>query len=392
MSSPPSSGPLAGLRVLELAGIGPAPYACMLLAELGAEVIRIDRASSVGKRPTPLQRSRANLAVDLKTEAGRGLVLRLVRDADVLVEGLRPGATERLGLGPDDCLAVNPSLVYGRMTGWGQDGPLARTAGHDITYAALTGALHVTGGADKPRQAANLVADFGGGAMFLVTGILAALHERTSSGRGQVVDAAMADGVSSLMTVIYGQHALGQWHDEREANLLDGGRPYYDTYRCADGRFVAVGAIEPDFFAALMKGTELDFDQHDRAAWPAMRAALEERFASRTRDEWAEVFADTDACVAPVLSLAEAPEHPHLRARGVFEPDAGGARPRVAPRFSRTPGLPPGDPHVAGQDSRTVLTASGFAEHEIDDLVAAGVVRQASERPTPTYELMETRQ
>lgn len=379
MTATAAAGPLAGLRVLELAGIGPAPYACLLLAEMGAEVIRIDRAASVtsGKAPTPLQRSRPNVAVDLKSEAGRALVLRMVREADVFVEGLRPGAAERLGLGPDACLEVNPRLVYGRMTGWGQDGPLAQTAGHDITYAALTGALHITGGADKPRQAANLVGDFGGGSMFLLAGILAALHERSSSGRGQVIDAAMVDGVSSLMTTIYGQHAQGTWHDERESNVLDGGRPFYDTYRCADDRFVAVGALEPPFFAALMAGTGLDFDQHDPAGWPAMRAALAETFATRTRDEWAAHFAGTDACVAPVLSLAEAPQHPHMRARGVFEPFAAGAQPRVAPRFSRTPCRPPGDLHRAGQDTRSVLAHCGLAEGEIDDLLAAGAVREA---------------
>jgi len=395
MTATGSAGPLAGLRVLELAGIGPAPYACLLLAEMGAEVIRIDRAASAGagKRPSPLQRSRPNIAVDLKTDAGRALVLRMVRDADVFVEGLRPGATERLGLGPEECLAANPRLVYGRMTGWGQDGPLAQTAGHDITYAALTGALHITGGADKPRQAANLVGDFGGGSMFLVAGILAALYERAASGRGQVVDAAMVDGVSSLMTTIFGQHAQGVWRDERESNLLDGGRPYYDTYRCSDGRFVAVGAIEPAFFAALMEGTGLEFDQNDRASWPAMRAALAETFATRTRDEWAAQFADTDACVAPVLSLAEAPQHPHMQAREIFKPFADGAQPRVAPRFSRTPGLPPGELHRAGQDSRAVLKTCGLADGEIDDLLATGVVREAhdSVTETDTRELMEGR-
>jgi alpha-methylacyl-CoA racemase len=372
------TGPLAGLRVLEFVGIGPGPFTCLMLAELGAEVIRIDRPSAIGSPArSVLGRTRPSVVVDLKSAQGRAVVLRLVAGADVVVEGNRPGVMERLGLGPAECLSVNPGLVYGRMTGWGQDGPLALRAGHDITYAALTGALHATGGVEKPRNALNLVADFGGGAMFLVSGILAALYERGHSGQGQVVDAAMVDGVSSLMTMVYGNHAVGRWEDRREANLLDGGTPYYDTYACADGGFVAVGAIEPPFFAALMKGTGLDFEQHDRSAWPAMRVALTETFLTRTRDEWAGAFEGVDACVAPVLSLAEAPRHPHLAARGTFEEYADGHLPRVAPRFSRTPGLPPGEIHPVGEDSRAVLAASGFTCDEIDALIAAGVVGQA---------------
>ncbi|RHW28546.1 CoA transferase [Nocardioides immobilis] len=369
------TGPLAGLRVLEFAGIGPGPFACLMLAELGAEVIRIDRPSAVGSPArSVLGRSRPNLAVDLKSPQGRDVVLRLIADADVVVEGNRPGVMERLGLGPQECRAANPGLVYGRMTGWGQVGPLAQRAGHDITYAALTGALHATGGVEKPRNALNLVADFGGGAMFLVSGILAALFERNRSGQGQVVDAAMVDGVSTLMTMVYGNHSVGRWEDRREANLLDGGTPYYDTYACAGGGFVAVGAIEPQFFAELMKGTGLDFEQQDRASWPAMRAALAETFLTRTRDEWAAVFEGVDACVAPVLSLAEAPRHPHLAARGIFEAYADGHLPLVAPRFSRTPGQAPGEIRPVGEDSRVVLGASGFSGDEIDTLIATGVV------------------
>jgi alpha-methylacyl-CoA racemase len=373
-------GPLDGLRVVELAGIGPGPYACMLLAELGAEVIRVDRPAHVGVPTAPadvLHRSRRNIAVDLRLPQGRDLVLRLVRDADVLVEGFRPGVAERLGVGPEDCFAVNDRLVYGRVTGWGQAGPLAQTAGHDITYAALTGALHATGGVERPRNAVNLVADFGGGTMFLLLGVLAALHERQTSGKGQVVDAAMVDGATSLMTMVYGMAARGEWSDEREANLLDGGRPFYDTYACADGRFVAVGALEPQFFAELMKGLGLDFEQDDVARWPAMRTAIAARFAERTRDEWSEIFAGTDACVAPVLGVSEAPEHPHLVARRVFTPFAGGHQPVVAPRLSRTPGLPPGPISEPGEDTRAVLADAGFTGDEIDDLVDAGVVRQA---------------
>jgi alpha-methylacyl-CoA racemase len=377
-----AGGPLRGVRVIELAGLGPAPYACLLLAELGADVVRIDRPGGAGLLPStvsdPLGRSRPNLAVDLKRSEGTALLLRLARDADVLVEGFRPGVAERLGIGPDDCRVVNPGLVYARMTGWGQSGPMADRAGHDITYAALTGALHASGAADKPRQAINLVADFGGGSMFLITGILAALIDRFRTSQGQVVDAAMVDGTASLMTMTYGMHAHGQWRDEREANLLDGGAPFYDTYRCADGGYVAVGALESQFFAALINGLNLRFDQHDEASWPAMRQALSDAFATRTRDEWATHFEGTDACVAPVLSLVEAPQHPHMKARGIFQPLADGYQPQAAPRFSRTPGRTPGDVRGVGQDSRSVLRAAGLDDAEIDGLIAQGVVQTSS--------------
>ena len=371
------TGPLAGLRVIEFAGIGPGPYACLLLAELGAEVIRVDRPRGNALDAAVLRRSRSSIAVDLKNPDGIEAVLRLVEGADIVVEGLRPGVMERLGLGPDDCLERNPRIVYGRMTGWGQSGPLADRAGHDITYAALSGALHATGSADKPRQAVNLVADFGGGTLFLVMGILAALHERTVSGRGQVVDAAMVDGAASLMTMVYGMKADGLWHDQREANLLDGGTPFYDTYECADGKHVAVGALEGQFYAELMAGTGLDFEQYDFARWPEMRAALTETFKSKTRDEWAEIFGSTDACVAPVLSLEEAPAHPHNVARGVFTPYGNGMAPRIAPVFSRTPTLPPGDVHAAGQDTRAVLLAAGFEEAEVEALLEQSAVVQS---------------
>jgi alpha-methylacyl-CoA racemase len=371
------TGPLAGLRVIEFAGIGPGPYACLLLAELGAEVIRIDRPRASGLDTAALNRSRPNLAIDLKNPAGVETALRLVESADVVVEGLRPGVMERLGLGPTACLERNPRLVYGRMTGWGQSGPMADRAGHDITYAALSGALHASGSADKPRNALNLVADFGGGSLFLVMGVLAAIFERGVSGKGQVVDAAMVDGASSLMTMIYGMKADGLWQDRREANLLDGGTPFYDTYECADGRHVAVGALEPQFYAELMKGTGLNFEQFDIARWPQMRAALSEAFKTRTRDEWAQIFDPTDACVAPVLSLEEAPTHPHNVARGIFAPYNNGQVPRVAPVFSRTPGLSPGEVREPGQDTRAVLLAAGFGEDEVEVLLAQGAVTQS---------------
>lgn len=381
MSSPPA-GPLAGLRVVELSGLGPAPYACTLLAELGADVLRVDRPGAVSP-VAELNRSRPCVAVDLKSDRGRDVVLRLVQGADVLVEGLRPGVTERLGVGPEACLERNPRLVYARMTGWGQDGPLAQAAGHDITYAALTGALHATGPADQPMPAVNLVADFGGGSMFLVVGVLAALLERGSSGQGQVVDAAMVDGASSLMTMVYGLLGAGLWRDERRANLLDGGAPFYDTYRCADGGHVAVGALEPQFYALLLEGLgvadRIEGHQLDQSCWPRQRAVLAEAFATRTRDEWAALFEGTDACVAPVLGLAEAPRHPHLAARGVFTELDGTVQPRVAPRFSRTPGLDPTPDRRAGEDTVGALGAWGFADEEIRDLLAAGAVVQAED-------------
>ncbi|MGY1710595.1 CaiB/BaiF CoA transferase family protein [Geodermatophilus sp. SYSU D00758] len=381
----PPSGPLAGTRVVELAGIGPAPYACMLLAELGADVVRVDRPGGgtqfVHPAKEALHRSRPSVAVDLKTPAGRDVVLRLAEAADVLVEGLRPGVTERLGLGPDACAERNPRLVYARMTGWGQEGPLAGLAGHDINYLGLTGALHAIGPAEKPVVPLNIGADFGGGSMFLLVGVLAALLERATSGRGQVVDAAMVDGASSLVTMVHGMLAAGLWQDRRAANLLDGAAPFYDTYPCADGRHVAVGALEPQFHAKLLAGLGIDPDEHgpqmDVARWPQQRARIAAAFATRTRDQWAGHFAGTDACVTPVLSLTEAPEHPHLAARGTFVDRGGHPEPAPAPRFSRTPAAVRGAPRAAGQDTRAALAAWGFGDGEIDDLLAAGAVTQA---------------
>jgi alpha-methylacyl-CoA racemase len=364
-----SLGPLAGIRVLELTGLGPAPYACLLLAELGADVLRIERPDGERALTDGLHRSRPSLAVDLGSEEGRERVLSLVERADVLVEGFRPGVTERLGIGPDACRERNQALIYARMTGWGQQGPLAATAGHDITYLALTGALHATGPAGKPVQAMNLVADMGGGSLFLIVGILAALVERQRSGLGQIVDAAMVDGASSLMTMVYGLYGRGLWQDARESNLIDGGVPWYDTYECADGKFVAVGPLEPRFYAELVRGlnvtgtvagSEVDYLQAQRhpEVWPALRTAFAAAFASRTRDEWVAAFEGTDACVAPVLSLAEAPEHPHLAARGVFSTVDGHTVPAVAPKFSRTPGRPP---TPAGPADERILRQWGLA-------------------------------
>ncbi|BBG04677.1 MULTISPECIES: CaiB/BaiF CoA transferase family protein [Pseudonocardia] len=339
-------GPLAGLRVIELAGIGPGPHAAMILGDLGADVVRIDRPSGglqIGSdaAPDPTLRGRRTVTADLKDPAGRETVLRLVEKADVLLEGYRPGVTERLGVGPDDCHARNPRLVYGRMTGWGQDGPMAPRAGHDINYISLTGALHAIGRAgERPVPPLNLVGDFGGGSMLLVIGVLAALWEVKASGEGQVVDAAMVDGVSVLNQMFWGFLAQDAWVDERGTNLLDGHAPFYDTYECADGGHMAVGALEPQFYAQLLTGLGLDAEelgpQYDRDRWPTMRARFAEVFASKPRDEWAAVFEHTDACTTPVLSFGEAAGNPHLTARDTIVTADGVRQAAPAPRFSRT--------------------------------------------------------
>ena len=340
------SGPLAGLKVVELAGIGPGPHAAMMLADMGADVVRVDRPAGGLKlgdaNADPTLRGRRRVEANLKDPAGLETVLRLVEKADVLLEGYRPGVTERLGVGPADCHARNPRLVYARMTGWGQDGPMAPRAGHDINYISLTGALHAIGRAgERPAVPLNLVGDFGGGSMLLVIGVLAAAWEAQRSGQGQVVDAAMVDGASVLVQMMWGLLAQNMWRDEREANLLDGSAPFYDTYTCSDGRHVAVGAIEPQFYAALLAGLDLTDaelpNQFDQSAWPALKQRFTEVFAGRTRDEWAKVFDGTDACVTPVLAFGEVAAHPHLAARGTIIERGGVAQAAPAPRFSRTP-------------------------------------------------------
>lgn len=374
------SGPLTGTRIVELAAIGPAPFGVMLLADLGAEVIRIDRPGGGGLEATMigLSRNRRSVAVDLKREEGRDLALALIDTADVVIEGFRPGVAERLGIGPEVCRARNRRLVYGRMTGWGQEGPWSHLAGHDIDYAAVAGGLHPIGRADDtPPPPINYLADFGGGGAYLAIGVLAALVERAASGEGQVVDAAMVDGVASLSAFLHGLVDIGAWTTNREDNLLDGGAPFYDTYRTADDRFVAVGAIEPQFFAELLQRLELDpadFPQLDKARWPEQKKRLAEVFASRTRDEWAAVFADSDACVAPVLDLLEARGHPHLTARGTFVQVDGMVQPAPAPRLSRTPGEVRTPPPAAGQDTEAVLRELGYPAERISALRAAGVI------------------
>ena len=373
---------MTGVRVVELAGLGPAPHACMVLADLGADVLRVDRPGG-GSEPRPdhlLTRSRRSVAVDLKREGAAEVVLRLADRADVLVEGLRPGVAERLGVGPDVATARNPRLVYGRMTGWGQDGPLAARAGHDLDYLAISGALSTIGEHGRgPVPPLNLVADFGGGSMLLVAGVLAALVERATSGRGQVVDAAMVDGVSTLMAMTWGMRAAGAWQDERGSNLLDGGAPYYATYECADGRWLAIGALEPQFWAVVVEHLGLADapEQSDVARWPELRRRIAEAIRRRTRDEWAALFAPLDACVAPVLSLAEAAVDPHLVARGTLVEHDGVLQPSPSPRLSRTPGAISGPPSLPGSATRAGLRDWGFAVDEVAALEERGVVVQA---------------
>ncbi|WP_153162715.1 CaiB/BaiF CoA-transferase family protein [Zoogloea sp. 1C4] len=380
-------GPLHGIKVVEFAALGPCPMAAMILADLGAEVVRIERKPAPGAKPASdlfdpnidiLNRSRRVVTLDLKKPEGLAAARELVARADILVEGYRPGVMERLGVGPDESLNANPRLVYGRMTGWGQTGPLAHTAGHDINYLSLSGALHAIGEpGGKPVVPLNLVADCGGGAMLLVVGVLAALTEARNSGKGQVVDAAMTDGSALLMTMMYTLKAMGQWGQTRGSNLLDGGAHFYDTYRCADGKYVSIGPIEPQFYALFLQKAGIDdpdfSQQWDRARWPELKSRVAEHLATRTRDEWCAVFDGSDACVAPVLDMDEAPEHPHNRARGTFIEVGGVIQPAPAPRFSRSPPASPRPPQV-GATGEDVLADWGFTPDAIDGLRRAGAI------------------
>jgi alpha-methylacyl-CoA racemase len=378
-------GPLSGITVIEIAGIGPGPYCGMMLADMGADVIRIDRAGSVQggdpERPPAdfLARGRRSVGVDLKSPDGVEVVLSLVETADALFEGFRPGVTERLGIGPEECLARNPRLVYGRMTGWGQDGPYASTAGHDINYIALAGALdHIGRAGQPPTPPLNLVGDFGGGGLLLAFGIVAGLLEARASGKGQVIDAAMVDGAASLMTMTHSFLAMGIWNDERGTNMLDTGAHFYDVYETSDGRFVSIGSIEPQFYAELLRLTGLEGEdlpwQQDRAQWPAMKERLAAIFRTRTRDEWCELMEGTDVCFAPVLSIPEAYEHPHNVARGTFVEVAGLRQPGPAPRFSRTAPEVSGPPAHAGQHTDEVLSGAGFDAERIAKLRETGAI------------------
>lgn len=377
-------GPLKGVKVVELGGIGPGPFTAMLLADMGADVIRVDR------RPTGLeqehqvaeldlmQRSRRSVIIDLKVDDGREALLRLVDGADVLIDPFRPGVTERLGAGPDVCLARNPRLVYGRMTGWGQEGPLAAAAGHDLNYISLVGLIAAVGRRHSPpAPPLNLVGDFGGGAMLLAVGILAALLERERSGEGQVIDAAMVDGTAQLCTGIVAMAQMGAWLPEREGNLLDGGAHFYDVYETADGRFVSIGAIEPKFYADLLERLGLDpseWPHEDRSLWPELSRRLATIVKARTREEWTEELEGTDVCFAPVLSFEEAPDHPHLKARETYVEAFGQVQPAPAPRFSRTSSEISAPPCVPGEHSREILSDWGFAEKEIQALESQRIV------------------
>ena len=385
------TGPLSGLRVIEIQSIGPGPFAAMVLADLGAEVIRVDRTTAgglaIGTGPPGhdvMSRSRQSVAIDLKMPEGVEVLLSLVRRADVLLEGFRPGVAERLGIGPADCTTVNPALVYGRMTGWGQDGPWSQMAGHDLNYIALAGALLPIGAEGEPPPVPlNLIADFGAGGMLLVVGILAALFERRSSGEGQVVDAAMVDGSALLMNMFHGLASMGSWDPgTRGANLLDGGAPFYDNYACAGGGFVSVGSLEPQFYAELLSLMDLDPDdwpQYDTTRWPALKDALTARFAAHDRDHWEAVFDGTDACVTPILAMDEAGAHPHLASRQTFVTVDGVVQAAPAPRFSRTPTRPPTAPPGRGAHTREVLSALGFSHEELDRLTTAGVIASEDE-------------
>ncbi len=378
------SGPLSGIKMVEIAGIGPGPFCAMMLADLGADIVRVDRADKVagGDPANPpgdiLNRGRRSIGVDLKHPDGVEAVLTLIEESDALIEGFRPGVMERLGLGPDVCLDRNPRLVYGRMTGWGQDGPLAKVAGHDINYLSIAGALGAIGRAGQPpTPPLNLVADFGGGGMVLALGISAALVERASSGKGQVVDAAMVDGVAVMMSIFHGMVGMGLWSEERGTNMLDSGAHWYDAYETADGESISIGPVEPQFYALLLEKLGLDaaeYPHFDRSKWPELKERFTEIFKSRTRAEWSDLLEGTDTCFAPVLRMSEAPSHPHNVARGTFVEVAGVSQAAPAPRFDRTPGSIDSPPPHAGQHTDEVLAAAGFDAARIASLRDSGAV------------------
>ncbi|MDF1708988.1 MAG: CaiB/BaiF CoA-transferase family protein [Paracoccaceae bacterium] len=373
------AGPLDGLKLVELAGLGPCPLAGQLMADLGATVVVIDRASAPADATDVNRRGKLSVALNLKSPDGLEAARRIIAQSDILIEGFRPGVMEKLGLGPAACHAINPGLIFGRMTGWGQDGPLAMTAGHDINYLSLSGALGAIGRADGPPvPPLNLAADYGGGSMFLIFGVLAALYERNRSGRGQVVDAAMVDGVPAMMGLIHQWLALGRWGQGREANLLDGGAPFYRCYATKDGRALSVGPLEPQFFAELVTLAGLPeahrADQNDPATWPARRALYAQVFARKTRDEWMAIFEGTDACVAPVLDWDEVEHHPHNAARGTFLRVDGVMQAAPAPRFDRTPAAMPGVPGAPGQDTDTVLTGLGYDAATLEAMRRTGAL------------------
>lgn len=372
-------GPLTGLKIIEFAGIGPGPFCGMLLSDLGADVVRIDRKGQGRGSPSDITaRGRRSVGLDLKNPAAIETCLKLFETADVVFEGFRPGVMERLGLGPDVALKRNPKLVYGRMTGWGQFGPYAQAAGHDMNYIAITGALHAIGTEDKPVPPLNLVGDFGGGALYLAFGILAGVIKARETGEGQVIDCAMSDGAASLMAMFYGFKASGAWTESRRSNLLDGGAHFYDTYQCSDGKWVSIGSIEPQFYALLLEKTGISDPafkaQMDRGAWPDLKAKLAAVIATKTRDEWSALMEATDVCFAPVLDLDEAPRHPHNVARQTFVEVAGVTQPAPAPRFSKTPGAIQGPPPAIGAHDQEALKDWGFSESDLAALKANGAI------------------
>lgn len=372
-------GPLSGLKVVEFAGIGPGPFCGMLLSDLGADVVRIDRKGQGRSSPADItSRGRRSIGLDLKNPAAIETCLKLMEGADAVFEGFRPGVMERLGLGPDVALKRNPKLVYGRMTGWGQFGPYANAAGHDMNYIAITGALHAIGTNDKPIPPLNLVGDFGGGALYLAFGLLAGVLNARATGQGQVIDCAMSDGAASLMAMFYGFKASGMWKEERRANLLDGGAHFYDTYQCADGKWISIGSIEPQFYALLLEKTGINDPafaaQMDRGSWNDLRGKLAHVIAQKTQAEWCEIMDATDVCFAPVLDLDAAPKHPHNVARQTFVELGGVVQPAPAPRFSATPGEIQGPPPAIGAHDREALADWGFSPAAIDELKAAGAL------------------
>lgn len=374
-------GPLKGIKVVEMAGIGPGPFCAMMLSDMGAEVIRVDRLAHKGSghRANVLNRGRRSIAIDLKNSQGVDTVKKLIDQADVVIEGFRPGVMERLGLGPEECLERNPRLVFGRMTGWGQHGPLAHAAGHDINYISIGGALGAMGHPDRPPSPPlNLVGDFGGGAMYLLAGVLAALVERASSDKGQVIDAAMTDGTASLLTPFYGMMAMGMWTTQRNDNRLDGGAHYYGSYTCSDGKHISIGSIEPQFYALLLELCGIDdpefLKQNEKESWASLRQKLEELFATKTRAQWCELLEGTDVCFAPVLNLAEAPQHPHNKARASFVDFEGVTQPAPAPRFSRSQSSIQSAAAIAGEHSEEILKDWGFDDNTIAELARENAI------------------
>lgn len=374
-------GPLKGIKVVEMAGIGPGPFCAMMLSDMGAEVIRVDRLAHKGSghKANVLNRGRRSIAIDLKNSQGVDTVKKLIDQADVVIEGFRPGVMERLGLGPEECLERNPRLVFGRMTGWGQHGPLAHAAGHDINYISIGGALGAMGHPDRPPSPPlNLVGDFGGGAMYLLAGVLAALVERASSDKGQVIDAAMTDGTASLLTPFYGMMAMGMWTTQRNDNRLDGGAHYYGSYTCSDGKHISIGSIEPQFYALLLELCGIDdpefLKQNEKESWASLRQKLEELFATKPQAQWCELLEGTDVCFAPVLNLAEAPQHPHNKARASFVDFEGVTQPAPAPRFSRSQSSIQSAAAIAGEHSEEILKDWGFDDHTIAELARENAI------------------